>query len=188
MVKNHMAINMPMSKKIYLTLMAVLLLKSSLVHSQNVTELTITGRITDSTCGDIVVNGGSPVNFSFVRAADLRLGQMSAPINFVISLLNCSIDLKNRATISFSAETVPGSNGKYIQLDSIANSATGIAIALKDSENREVVFNTGSESYNLNEGDVNLNFQAQLVPINAGGSGIQAGSIEAKATFVVQYN
>lgn len=190
MVNIYMAIIMPMSKKIYLALMAAILLKSSFVYSQSITELTITGKITDSTCGDVVVNGGQPVNFGNLEVAQLQGDQFSIPVNFMISFINCHTELRNRATISFGADTVPGSNDKYIQLEQITNSASGLAIALRDPENREVVFNAGAteaQSYNLNEGDLNLDFQAFLVPIT-GGSGVQAGSIQAKATFIVEYN
>ncbi|MCX5590294.1 fimbrial protein [Alcaligenes endophyticus] len=179
-----------MIKKLSISLGCYLLLSSSIGIASNVTQLTITGDVLAPTCGNIVVNSGNAVDFGSINSRELKEIGFHRPVRFFITFENCDSNVKQKVAMAFAATTLPGSADEHIALDVTPSSASGIGISLKDPLNNDIKFNNNmglAPEYMLNDGQVNLEFTAYLVPVNSGWVGIQPGTINARATFSVEY-
>lgn len=180
-----------MIKKLSLSLGCCALFYCVAGAAGNVTQLTITGNVLAATCGEITVNNGQAVNFTKVGLSNIRNQGFNDPVKFFISFDNCHSDIRDKVAMAFSATTVPGSGDAHIALNqSDPDSASGLAIALKDPLDNFVLYNGGLASapeYALSDGVVNLEFNAYLVPVGSGWENVQPGKIRATATFNVEY-
>lgn len=152
------------------------------------TNITITGSVRAPTCTAVTANDGQAVDFGTVDSRLLQRDGFTRPIVFYIVLENCTTDIYQNASFKFNATTVAGSGDYHIALRNIPNSAEGIAISLKDSQNRNIRFDNQSPfNYPISDGNNSLKFEASLVPTDTNWSTLVPGKISAQATFTVSY-
>ncbi|MGG4606496.1 fimbrial protein [Paenalcaligenes sp. Me131] len=152
------------------------------------TNITITGSVRAPTCTAVTANGGQAVSFGSVDSRQLRRDGFTRPVVFYIVLENCTTDIYKNASFKFDATTVTGSSDYHIALRNIPNSAQGVAIALKDGQNRDIRFDNQSPfNYPITNGNNSLKFEASLVATDTDWSTLVPGKISAQATFTVSY-
>ncbi|MGG4775949.1 fimbrial protein [Paenalcaligenes sp. Me52] len=152
------------------------------------TNITITGSVRAATCTAVTANGGDAVDFGTVDSRLLQRDGFTRPKVFYIVLENCTTDIYKNASFKFSATTVAGSGDYHIALRNIPNSAQGIAISLKDGQNRDIKFdNQSAFNYPISSGNNSLRFEASLVPTDTNWATLVPGKISAQATFTVSY-
>lgn len=145
----------------------------------------VTGTITDNTCTlspdseNIQVDMGTVSNRQFYQAG---AGAEWQP--FSITLQNCG-STASGVTVSFSG-TSDSQSGDLFALDSGANAASGIGIALYDKNKQQVVPGAQSDVLALTAGAASerLQFYARYV---ADGAPVAPGVADASATFVLSY-
>lgn len=145
----------------------------------------VTGTITDNTCTlspdseNIDVAMGSVSNRQFYQAGD---GSAWRP--FVIDLQNCGSTVSG-VTVSFSG-TANQRNADLLALSEAADDATGIGIALYDSDKNLIPLGQSSEVLALSPGQssAHLQFYARYI---ADGGAVMAGTANASATFILAY-
>ena len=143
----------------------------------------VTGTITDNTCTlspdseNIQVDMGTVSNRQFYQA-----GAEWQP--FSITLQNCG-STASGVTVSFSG-TSDSQSGDLFALDSGANAASGIGIALYDKNKQQVAPGAQSDVLALTAGAASerLQFYARYV---ADGAPVAPGVADASATFVLSY-
>lgn len=151
-------------------------------------QITLNGTVRAPTCSAVTANNGQPVNFGQVDSRLLQRDGFTNPKVFYIVLENCTTDISKNAVFKFSAITVPGSGDYHIKLQNVPNAAQGVAIALKDANNRHIKFDNNSQfDYGISNGLNSLKFEASLVPSDTDWSTVVAGRISAQATFTVTY-
>ncbi len=150
-------------------------------------NISFQGEITTSPCSigggqqgaDMVVSMGtiSTNNFSAV-------GDRSPAVPFTIALLNCDIATQQTASIAFRPGAGSVISSRLLGLESAAG-AQGVAIALVDGSNNDVIVGGAATSYTLVSGNNNFNFKAYY---EATAATVTAGPANARAVFEVTYS
>ncbi|WP_333012614.1 fimbrial protein [Kluyvera sichuanensis] len=145
----------------------------------------ITGNIQDNTCTVSTDSSNLSVSMGTVNSKQLRQsGDTSLPIEFDIDLQNCG-EAASGVSVTFTG-TADGSGSSLLALDSAGDSATGIGVAILDSDRTLIPINTASKTYPLDpsQADNILPFYAQY---SVTGSSVTPGSANATATFSLTY-
>lgn len=145
----------------------------------------VTGTIVDKTCAvsadstTLLVHFGNVSSKTFVRTGD---GSRYEP--FTINLEKCGSSASN-VTVTFKGNA-DGHNPALLALTPVDGVATGLAIALYDSEKNQIPLNQPGGSTDLipNQASVALLFYARYL---ANGETVSSGSANASATFMLNY-
>ena len=110
-------------------------------------------------------------------------GKYSTPAQFELRLANCGDSAKG-ATVTFAglADTI---NKDSLAIDTNElNSATGVAVELRDALQNKIALGAESTKYTLREGTNNMKFNAVYVST---GDKVTPGAANATAQFTVNY-
>lgn len=150
-------------------------------------NISFQGEITTSPCSigggqqgaDMVVSMGtiSTNNFNAV-------GDRSPAVPFTISLLNCDISTQQTASIAFRPGAGSVVSSRLLGLEN-AVGAQGVAVALVDERDVDVIVGGAATSYTLATGTNIFNFKAYYEATNAS---VTAGPANARAVFEVTYS
>lgn len=145
--------------------------------------IAISGSFRSNTCVLAQDDKDISVPFDNVQASYFtQTGDSSPAVEFIIHLENCGADVTN-VNVTFSG--VPDDqNPQLLRIDSDANAATGLGVAILDQNKQLISLDQPTVSYALTTGNVPLIFYAQLRSTT---ENVGAGDIHASATFTFHY-
>ncbi|MGE8030151.1 fimbrial protein [Enterobacter mori] len=146
----------------------------------------ISGTIQDNTCELAPDSQNKKVNMGSVADAQFsRAGDFSVAKSFTLNLQNCG-PAASEATVTFSG-TADTQNPELFAIESGADSATGLALGLFDSNGKRIAPGGTSEGVVLTPGQsfVALAFSARYVAVR---DSVTAGNANVAVTFVVGYD
>lgn len=145
-----------------------------------------TGNILDAACTvDIGENSTIPVVLGDVqKSAFTGDGSQAATTKFTVKLKACPAGV-DKATVKFYGSSYSGDDN-YIALDAAADTATGVAIQIKDKTQTVVPLAVDSQVYALlPDVENDLDFYASYV--QRGATAVGKGSANATVNFTVDY-
>jgi type 1 fimbria pilin len=148
-------------------------------------NLQLTGTILSRTCAVSAESSSLLVTFGNVNSTRFaRQGDGSRYEPFTIKLEHCGAKASN-VTVTFNG--APDShNPALLTLTPEAGAATGVAIALYDSDKNLIPLGQSDSGTQLipNQASVLINFYARYL---ANGDAVSSGSANASATFMLNY-
>lgn len=155
---------------------------SALAHDGTVN---ITGTIQRNTCTVTTDTANQLVTLGDIRTkAFTASGSASQPVAFTIGLENCG-SAASAVSLTFTGEA-DTTNSALLSLTSQVGSATGVGVAILDSQRTLVPLNSASRQYTIDPQQTiqSLTFYGEMV---ATSSTVTAGSVDATATFSLTY-
>ncbi|TNV17207.1 fimbrial protein [Buttiauxella sp. B2] len=155
---------------------------SSSAHDGSVN---ITGSIVDKTCAVSADSKSLLVTFGDVsRKTFARAGDASRYEPFAINLEKCGAGASN-VTVTFTGNA-DSRDPALLALTVVAGGATGVAIAIYDSEKEQIPLGQpgGGSDLAPNQASVTLNFYARYL---ANGGTVASGPANSSATFMLNY-
>ncbi len=147
-----------------------------------------TGTIVDAPCVVSVNAESQTVALGQYRTDSFTgTGSVSSPVDFKITLADCSSETYTSAAVTFSGGTVSGNNMALTLISNNDGSSVaenvGIQI-LQDSETLAVDGSTASEAKNISDGTNSLAFQARFIALD---DTVTAGVANSSADFTITY-
>ncbi|QIK12704.1 type 1 fimbrial protein [Leclercia sp. 29361] len=141
--------------------------------------ITFTGTITDTSC--TISTSNVTVDFGTVAASAFKAkGDTTGGRAFQLTLTDCPYE---SATVRFDGNA--DAEGKLFQVDSGADNASNVGIAIYDANNVQVLPNSPSSAYVLSKTAANtLNFSAKL---QSTADTVNVGNIAATSNFTIVY-
>lgn len=144
-----------------------------------------TGNVLDAACTvDIGENSTIPVVLGDVQKSSFTGdGSLASTTKFIVKLKNCPVGV-DQATVKFNGTSYQGDDN-FVQLDQAADTATGVAIQIKDATQTVVPLAVDSQSYTLlPDVENDLDFYASYVQK---GTTVVKGTANATVNFVIDY-
>ncbi len=148
-------------------------------------RINFVGEIVDAQCDISPQATNLVVPLGKVSSSTLNgsAGRYSTPAQFELRLANCGAAAKG-ASVTFAglADTIKKDS---LAIDSNElNSATGVAVELRDALQNKIALGAESTKYTLHEGTNNMKFNAVYVST---GEKVTPGAANATAQFTVNY-
>jgi type 1 fimbria pilin len=171
---------------IALTTISLLFSTAALADTASDGTVHITGTILQNACTVKTASVEVPLKDQYASIFTAA-GQVQSNKAFTIDLENCDPSVYKNIQARF--EGTVDNYGNTV-LANTAGSASGIGVQILDSANNALAFNdesAWSTQSTLADGqtDISLPFSAQFIATN---SSVTAGSVDATATFYLQYN
>lgn len=148
-------------------------------------QVNVTGNIIANTCTVLTADQEKSVSMGSVPVKQFTNGNGEAsPTSFMLTFTDCASQVSG-ISVKFSG-TPDSSNTELLSLDDDPSVASGIAIALLDSNRVRIPLKTSTAAYPLPAGSTSLTmkFYAQYV---RNGLPLSAGKADATTSFTVTY-
>lgn len=162
----------------------LMFLSIAAVHAHDGT-VNISGTIQDNTCELSPDSQNKSVDMGTVVGSQFsRTGDFSTAKTFTLNLQNCG-PAASEATVTFSG-TANAQNAELYALEAGADSASGLALGIYDSDGQRIAPGETSAGVVLKPGQdsVAMAFSARYVAVM---DSVTAGSANVTVTFIVNY-
>jgi len=147
-----------------------------------------TGSIVNTPCAVDVDSTNQTVTLGQYRQSSFKqTGDTSAPVNFSIGLVDCSVDVYKSAAITFKGQTMDGKQDVLALNGGSASEQTAEGVGIQILQNSTPVTVDGSTPAGttaLLEGANNIAFQARYIST---AETVSAGAADSMAEFTITY-
>ncbi|MGU3522348.1 fimbrial protein [Enterobacteriaceae bacterium C23F] len=165
---------------------AILALRASTAMADDAYNLQITGTIISRTCTVSADSKTIQVEMGNISSKQFtRVGEGGNYVPFTLHLEKCGSEA-NKVSVTFSG-TANGANPALLALTADDASATGVAIAIYDSQKALIPVNTATQPTNLTplSANVSLPFYARVLAVD---TSVRSGMANATALFSLAYD
>ncbi|WP_333011337.1 fimbrial protein [Kluyvera sichuanensis] len=176
-----------MNKLIKIGLLAATISAScgSYAASTEGVQVNFTGQVVTSSC-DVSVNGGqSSVDMGNVSTAGLSIGDTTTGIPFTVDISGCPSSVST-AALDFEGTAFSGNNTLFGLTSSTGNTASQIAMVLKNTDNGGIIMpNISSTAKDLTNGAVSIPLTASMKLMS---SSVDEGQFTVSTSLHVIYD
>lgn len=149
-------------------------------------DLNFKGTVVAHGCSIVPSSKNIAVDFGEISTRTLYAERKSQPKAFVIELKDCSTDVFNSVTVTFSGTE----NANMSDRLAIApNSASGIGIGFEENDGTAISLNTPTTAVAISSASMQLNFKAFVEgePDALSNKTLQTGAFQATANYTINY-
>ena len=152
-------------------------------------DLTFKGTVAAHGCSIVPSSKNIAVDFGQISTRTLYAESKSQPKAFVIELKDCSTDVFNSVTVTFSGTENANMSDRLAITPVAPNSASGIGIGFEESNGTAISLNTPTTAGAISDATMQLNFKAFVEgePDALSNKTLQTGAFQATAYYTLNY-
>ena len=150
-------------------------------------DLNFKGTVVAHGCSIVPSSKNIAVDFGEISTRTLYAERKSQPKAFVIELKDCSTDVFNSVTVTFSGTENANMSDRLAITPIAPNSASGIGIGFEENDGTAISLNTPTTAVAI--ASMQLNFKAFVEgePDALSNKTLQTGAFQATANYTINY-
>ena len=152
-------------------------------------DLNFKGTVVAHGCSIVPSSKNIAVDFGQISTRTLYAEGKSQPKAFVIELQDCSTDVFNSVTVTFSGTENANMSDRLAITPIAPQTASGIGIGFEESNGTAILLNTPTTAVAISDANMQLNFKAFVEgePDALSNKTLETGAFQATANYTLNY-
>ncbi|WP_058910656.1 fimbrial protein [Entomohabitans teleogrylli] len=152
-------------------------------------DITFKGTVVAHGCSIVPTSENIAVDFKTISTKTLYAVGKSTPVAFSIELQDCSTEVFNTVTVTFSGTPNPNMNDRIAITAVGPNSASGIGIGLEEADGTAIQLNQPTSVVAISGATMKLDFKAFVEgePDALSNNTLSTGAFTATANYTLNY-